>query len=255
MKLIERTIDIQTEDGTCDSYVVYPEGQGAWPAVLFLMDGFAVRPYLNEMAKTIAEQGYYVLQPNLFYRNKRAPVLDVQFPIQMDQLDAARTQLRTLISGYAPSLSLKDTESFLSFLGKQKEVLSGKIGITGYCMGGGMAIRAAGSFPKQVAVVTSFHGGNLATDLPASPHTYLKNCEAELYIANADNDSSIPAEQIERLRHELNQSKVRYEMETYSGAIHGFTMKDLPAYNEEALQRHWTKLFEYFNRNLKSDQK
>ena len=60
----------------------------------------------------------------------------------------------------------------------------------------------------------------------------------------------MPPEQIERLKTALEQSGIRYEMELYSGASHGFTMADLPAYNEPALRRRWEKLFEFLENYL-----
>ena len=77
------------------------------------------------------------------------------------------------------------------------------------------------------------------------------SAQAELYIANADNDPSLPPEQIERLRNELTRLGKKFEMETYPSAAHGFTMADLPVYNAEALSKHWQKLFALFDRNLK----
>ena len=92
----------------------------------------------------------------------------------------------------------------------------------------------------------------MATDAPDSPHRLLNHVKAELYIAHADNDKSMPPEQIERLRSALEQAGVRYEAELYSGGSHGFTMADLPAYNETLLKRHWDKLLNLFERSLGS---
>jgi carboxymethylenebutenolidase len=139
---------------------------------------------------------------------------------------------------------------FPRFLSREKEVQPGKIGMTGYCMGGGLAVRAAIRYPDRVAAVASFHAGKLASDTPDSPHLLLDRIKAELYIAHADNDKSMPAEQIEILRNALERSGIRYEAELYEGAAHGFTMADLPAYNEAALKRHWVKLFELLGRCL-----
>ena len=116
-------------------------------------------------------------------------------------------------------------------------------------MGGGLAIRTAARYPDRVIAAASFHGAKLATEGPDSPHLLLGQIKAELYIAHADGDQNMTPEQIERLRMALERSGLKFEAELYTGAAHGFTMADLPAYNEAALKRHWVKLFELLERS------
>src|SRR5690349_3783273 len=70
-------VDVPTEDGVADAYLVVPDGDGPFPGVLFYMDAFGLRPRLREMAERIAERGYAVLVPNLLYRGGRAPIADL----------------------------------------------------------------------------------------------------------------------------------------------------------------------------------
>ena len=246
-------VDIKTPDGICDTYIAYPEDSGSYPAVLFFMDGFGPRAYLYEMVKAIASRGFYVLLPNMFYRIGRVPVVDIKFPVRPEDMPEIIKKVMPLFQTFTPELGMRDTAVFLDFLAQQKQVLPGKIAVTGYCLGGGLAIRTAIQYPDRVAVASSFHAGNLATETPNSPHHFLSQIKAELYIAHADNDKSMPPEQIERLNKALEQSGIKYEVEIYKGAAHGFTMADLPAYNEAALKRHWEKLFNLLERSLPSD--
>jgi carboxymethylenebutenolidase len=247
-----KTIDIQARSGKCDSFVALPAGAGPFPAVLFLMDAFGLRPWLEEMAQTIAAKGYYVLVPNLFYRTRRSPVVKGNFPARPEDLPALHEQIMPLVRSLSGKQMMEDTGSFLDFLSQQKEAKADKVALTGYCMGGRMGLLAAAEFPDRVAAVASFHGGNLATEAPDSPHQLLSKVKAELYFGHADNDKSMPKEQIDRLESALKGSGLRYESELYTGAAHGFTMRDLPAYNEGALEKHWEKLFALLDRALKS---
>src|SRR5918993_357299 len=61
-------ISIRTADGDCRSWVFTPDGTGSWPAAIFYMDGLAIRPTLFDMAQRLADGGYVVLLPDLFYR-------------------------------------------------------------------------------------------------------------------------------------------------------------------------------------------
>ncbi len=85
---------------------------------------------------------------------------------------------------------VSDAGAFLEFLAAQKEVKSGSpVGLTGYCMGGGMVMRTAAHYAERVASAASFHGGRLATASPDSPHHLVHRITAELYFGHADQDS------------------------------------------------------------------
>jgi dienelactone hydrolase len=73
--MIERELDIATQDGAMNTYTVRPDDGGPLPVVLMLMDAPGVREALREICRRIAQSGYYVLLPNLFYRTTREFVL------------------------------------------------------------------------------------------------------------------------------------------------------------------------------------
>jgi carboxymethylenebutenolidase len=114
-----------------------------------------------------------------------------------------------------------------------------------------MAITAAGAFPDRVAAAISFHGGNLATDAPDSPHLAAPKIKGELYIAAADNDHSYPPEMAAKFEEALDQAGVTYRAETYEGAGHGWMKTDFPVYDEAAAQRGWAEMLALFGRVLK----
>lgn len=240
-------IDITTPDGVCDSYVSYPDAGGPYPAVLFYMDGIGFRPVLHRMADRIAARGYYVLLPNMFYRLGRAVQVEAADVLKPEN----RPKLMERVQSMTPERVLRDAEAFLEFLDVRPEVRpGGRIGLTGYCMGGGMALRTAVRFPDRVAAAASFHGGRLATDAPDSPHRGVGRITAELYFGHADQDQSMPPADITRLDEALTAAKVRYQAELYEGALHGFTMTDLPVYDKAAEDKHWHRLLALYERTL-----
>lgn len=239
-------LDIPTNDGSCDAFLASPKGTGPFPAVLFLMDGFGLRPYLNEMAVRLASEGFIVLQPNILYRAKRSPIVDLQFPLSPDQMPQARDQMLPLVKSFNPEKGVEDIGLFLDLLSKQAH-FNGKIGVTGYCMGGGLALRAAARYNDKIQAAASFHAGNLATEAADSPHTHLSKIRAAVYVAHADHDGSMPPEQMERFQKAVDASGLNAKVEMYPGAPHGYTMKDLPAYRADALERHWKELLKLFS--------
>ncbi len=62
-------IAITMAEGECQSYLLTPPGNGPWPAVIFYMDAGGIRPAMVEMAQRLADAGYLVLLPDLFYRH------------------------------------------------------------------------------------------------------------------------------------------------------------------------------------------
>jgi len=64
----DEQITIRTRDGACPAHVMTPGGDGPWPAIIFYMDGGGIRPAVIEMAQRLADVGYIVLLPDLFYR-------------------------------------------------------------------------------------------------------------------------------------------------------------------------------------------
>ncbi|MFJ3272507.1 dienelactone hydrolase family protein [Streptomyces sp. NPDC086776] len=244
------SVDIPTQDGTADAYLTHPDDGAPHPAVLLYMDAYGIRPHLKKMADRVARAGYTVLVPNVFYRHGRAPVVELP-----DVIDSARRpeifeRLGPIITSLTPDLAMHDADAYLRRLTACPLTTDGPVGITGYCMGAGLALRTAGTYPKRVAAVAGFHGGRLATDSPDSPHLLADRITAEVYFGHADQDPSLPPEQINRLDEALTAGGVRHRCEVYTGAHHGFTQADTAAYDSTADKRHWTALLALLDRTL-----
>ena len=242
------TVDIATRDGVADAYLVRPDDEGVYPAVLLYQDAFGLRPRLREMADRIAERGYVVLTPNLLYRGGRSPQFDLSGLADPDRRAEVIGRIMPFVAGLDNEKLVSDAGSYLDFLAAREDVAPGPVVIVGYCMGGLNALLTIEAYPERVKAIASFHGARLATDQPNSPHLKVGTITGELYLAFADNDHSMPAEQIEKLTAALDAAGVRYTSEVYKGAEHGFTMADTAAYNEEAEKRHWTTLFDLLDR-------
>ena len=241
------TIEIDTPDGVADAYLARPEEGQRHPGVLFIMDAYGLRPRIEEMADRIAERGYVVLAPNVFYRAGRSPV--IPFPDFSDE--GARGEffkhVRPLMEELTPERVAADGVAYLDELARHSD---GPVAITGYCMGVRLGIRIAAAHPDRVAALAGFHGGGLVTDDTYSPHKAVASIRADLYLGHADNDGSNSPEQIAALDAALDAAGVDHTTELYEGAAHGYTMSDTPAYNEQAAERHFTALFDLLGRSI-----
>jgi carboxymethylenebutenolidase len=240
-----KTIEIQTADGVADASLTRPDDGDRHPGVLLIMDAFGLRPRIEDMADRIAERGYAVLAPNVFYRAGRAPVLPFPDMTKDDARAGFFKEVRPLMNQLTPERIAADGSAYLDELAK---VADEPVAITGYCMGVRLGLRIAAAHPDRVAALAGFHGGGLVTDDPQSPHHSADALRAELYFGHADQDPSNSAEQIAQLNATLDKAGVRYRSEVYEGAAHGYTMSDTPVYDEQASERHFTALFDLLDR-------
>jgi carboxymethylenebutenolidase len=241
-------VTIQTTDGECETHVLTPDGTGPWPAIIIYMDAGGIRPTLLDMAARLAGNGYVVLVPDLFYRfGPYGPLVPKELFASGDFMAVIGPLMATTDNRKAA----EDSKALLAYLDSRGDVAGSKIGTVGFCMGGGVALTVAGTFPDRVAAAASFHGGNLATDAPTSPHLLAPKIAAEVYVAGADHDSSYPPEMADRLEKALTEAGVDYRAEIYAGAAHGWMKPDFPIYDEAAAERGWREMLALFDRTLR----
>jgi carboxymethylenebutenolidase len=244
--MTQRDVSITTPDGTCGASLHTPAGTGPWPAVIMFPDAGGVRDTFHDMAQRLADLGYAVLLPDPYYRS--GPFA----PFDMDTAfadPAERKRLMDLIATVTKEAATRDTGAYLEFLARQPEVADTKVGTTGYCMGGGMALNAAGRFPDRVGAAASFHGGYIASEAPDSPHLLAGEMTATVYVAGARDDGSFDDVQFQRLQTALTEAGVDHTLVTYPAA-HGFAVPDNPTYDEAAATRHWDALEELYGTAL-----
>lgn len=240
-------VTIHTRDGDCRAYVMSPTGDGPWPAVIFYGDAGGIRPAMLEMATQLADAGHVVLLPDLFYRyGPYGPLV----PVEVFKGDVAAI-LGPLMATTGTDKAAEDTAAFLAYLDTRKDIAGASIGAVGFCMGGGMAIASAAAYPERFKAVASFHGGNLATDAPTSPHLRVPELAAEVYIASAEKDGSYPPAMAARLEAALTAAGVTYRAEEYAGALHGWMVTDFPVYDAAAAERGWQAMLALFGRTLR----
>ena len=239
---------VPTPDGSCPSVLVTPDGEGPWPAVIVFMDAGGVRPAIISMAEHLAGLGYAVLVPEMYYRHGSYKPFDFATAFSDD---AERARLFSMIGSLTKAMAASDTGAFLEFLAGRPEVAGTKVGTTGYCMGGGLSLTAAAHHPDRIVAAASFHGGNLATDAPDSPHLVVGRITGRVLVAGAEEDDSFPPEQAEALEAALTEGGVEHTLEIYP-AHHGFAVPDNPTYDEAAATRHWQALEELYGATLKA---
>ena len=133
---MRRDLQIKTSDGTAKAALFHPDGAATGKAlrgVILYMDAMGPRDALYSMAQRLADAGYVVLLPDLFYRSGEYGPFDGSSFAN----DTSRAQIMKMITETTQDMTKRDTAAFLTVL--EGEGIFGPIGVVGYCMGGGRA--------------------------------------------------------------------------------------------------------------------
>jgi carboxymethylenebutenolidase len=239
---MKQSLTIDTADGSAPASLYRPQdGSAPRAGVLFFMDAMGPREAMDIMGQRLADAGYLVLLPDLFYRfGSYGPFSGSSFGDE-----TSRNQLIRMITETTQEMTVRDTEAFLKVF--DGEGVGQSLGVVGYCMGGSRALSVAGCYPDRFAAAASFHGANLASEAPDSPHLLADRLKARVFVGTADVDDSFPVEQSTRLAEALRTAHVDFAIESFVGVQHGWTVPDRDGvYDERGAERHWTRLTQLF---------
>jgi carboxymethylenebutenolidase len=213
--------------GTMRGYLVQPDGAGPFPAVLVIHENRGLNPYIEDVARRAATQGFLALAPDGL-----SPVGG--YPGNDD--DA-----RALQSGLDQGKLRTDMLNSARYL-KAHALSAGKLGVTGFCWGGGTANFLAVTLGADLHAAVPFYG--------AAPETArVPAIKAPLLIQYAGNDERINA-MWPAFEAALKANGIRYEMHMYPGTQHGFHNNSTPRYNEAAAALAWERTIAFFKKHL-----
>ncbi len=241
----ERTVEIATADGRMPTFVTHPEADGRHPAVVLYMDALGIREELKDMARRIGTVGYYVLLPNLFYRDGGPSFDPALLPTRGPDPEMMR-----LNHALSHAQVLADTRALLDFLAAEPAASRGAMAAIGWCMGGRHALAAAGSFPDRIKAMASLHGGHQVSERPDSAHLLIPGIQGECYFGFAAEDPLAPPEHQQVIAEALARHEIPHQIEVHPGTLHGFTFALRHCYHKAAAERVWERLFALLHRRL-----
>ena len=209
--------------------------------MIVIMEAFGLNDHIKDVAERIAREGYVAIAPDLYYR-------EPQNVVGYDQLEAAIGLMQKLVDDKV----IADLRAVIDHLKAQTFVNGGRIGITGFCMGGRIAFLAACKFPEEIKAAVPFYGGNIAADLPAAPLNFARDLKAPLLCFFGEKDPYIPLAQVQKIEDTLRTLGKLYEINVYAGADHGFFCDDRASYHPDAAKDAWEKTKAWFEKHLKS---
>jgi carboxymethylenebutenolidase len=235
----EYEIPIETQDGVMTTFVVHPDEGGPFTVAFVYHDGIGYREQVKQNARRFAEDGYFVVVPDLFYREGETISFD---PMRHRTDDAYRAELMRVIASVTPDGVMADTVTALPVIDGHPASAEAPMVCVGYCMGARLALHAAAAMPDEFVAAACIHPGTLATD-------ELGRIRGEVLVAFAEVDQSVTAANVDEFRREFEAAGVEGVVERWPGT-HGFAMADLPVYDEEASERHFARTLELWRRAL-----
>jgi carboxymethylenebutenolidase len=200
---------------------------GKLPAVLVVHENRGLNPYIEDVARRLAVEGYLAFAPDALFPLGGYPGDEDKARSAFAQLDQAKTR--------------EDFVAAATFL-KGRGESSGKLGVVGFCYGGGIANLLATRVPDLAAAVP-FYGSAPSTDAVPS-------IGAELLLHFAENDERINAAWL-AYEAALKAAGKRYQAFKYAGTQHGFHNDTTPRYDEAAAKLAWQRTLALFNRTLR----
>jgi carboxymethylenebutenolidase len=243
--VIVQETEISTAEGMTPTFYAHPDGDGPFPAIILYMDAPGIREELRNFARRIADQGYFCLLPDMYYR-----LGTTRFNLAKRD-DAMSVVIKACMNSITNELVIRDTKDWLTYLNDHPKVSSGPKGCVGYCMSGKFVLSAVGAYPDEFAAGATLYGVGMVTDQPDSPHLLADQIQAALFMSFAEDDPLVPDNVMPDLKTCLDAHKVTYQLEVPSGTKHGFCFPERAAYVKDAAEDVWVKLFELYERRLK----
>ncbi len=215
--------------GTMRGYLVQPaKRSGKLPGILVVHENRGLNPHIKDIARRLAKADFVAFAPDALTPLGGYPGDEDKAREAFSNLDQAKTR-----------------EDFVAAAGylKKRPECTGKIGVVGFCWGGGIANMLATRLPDLGAAVPFY--GNQPTAEDAA------KIKAPLLIHYAEKDDRInagwPAYEAA-----LKANNVKYQMYQYPGTQHGFNNDTTPRFDEAAAKLAWQRTIDFFNKNLRS---
>ena len=228
-----KTISYKRPDGkTLEGYLAEPAQGASAPGMVVIQEWWGLNDQIKGVADRLAKAGYRALVPDL-YRGKKA--------LEANEAEHLMTNLNF---GDAAGQDVRGAVQQLKTTG------SGKVGVTGFCMGGALTLLSAANVPEADAAV-AWYG------FPPLEYIDPKKIKAPLMGHYATDDVPFPIAKVDELEKKLREANVKFEFHRYK-AKHAFAneeanSKKLPIveYNREAAELAWKRTLEFLDRHLK----
>lgn len=227
------TIELTSGKEKIKAYVVMPEGKGPYPGLLVIQEWWGLNDWMKEKARHLAAQGYVAIVPDLYRGNVATEMASA----------------RKLMMGMPQDRALRDLKAATDVLADMKEVNKDKLGVIGWCMGGGLALQTSLVDKRLKACVICY--GRIVTDADK-----LEPLNAAVLGIFGKEDKGIPIADVRKFGEALKKAGKSVEAIREYEAGHGFMRekngpKDNPEYRAGPAKEAWKEIDKFFDKKLK----
>jgi carboxymethylenebutenolidase len=219
-------------DGTIlHGYLAQPADAGVYPAVLMVHEWWGLNAEIVEMADTLAEEGYVVLAPDTYRGSAASTVpgaLYLRLNVPEERVDS-------------------DMQAAFSYLAALENVDAARIGVMGFCYGGGVALRHAVLNPA-IAATINLYGDTIAD---ATGFGALRESGRPILGIFGEDDNQIPVAEVEAFETALTGADIPHEVTIYPGVGHAFVNPEAIA-EAGAAQEAWAQILAFLDANLRN---
>jgi carboxymethylenebutenolidase len=229
-RLTTSTVEFDSPKGTgkVKGYFARPaSAKGKLPGVLVIHENRGLNPHIEDIARRIALEGFDAFAPDELTSAGGYPGDEDKARELFGKVDQAKA-VEDFIAGFGTLKSRADC--------------TGKVGVVGFCWGGGMTNKLAVNIP-EVAAAVPFYGAQPKAEEVAK-------IKAPMLIHYAEKDERIDAG-IPAFEEALKANKVKYQIFTYPGTQHGFNNDTTPRFDKAAAATAWKRTIDFFKKNLK----
>ena len=231
-----QTITLQVKDANdMNAFVVTPEGNGPFPAVIVFQEAFGVNHHIRDVAQRIAAEGYIAIAPELFHRTAE-PGLELSY--------TDFSKVMPHFQPLTPEHLINDATATFEWLQAQDNVVKDKIGCIGFCLGGRVSFIANSALPLAASV--SFYGGytHVIADMAATLHG------PQLFFWGGK-DTHILPEHVDTVINAVKKAGKDYINVVISYADHAFFCDARPSFHPQAAAEAWGMTTAFLKNKLK----
>ena len=229
--LMDQMVQYPGEGVTLKAYLATPQGAGSRPSMVVVQEWWGLNDHIKDVTKRFAQEGYVAIAPDLYSR--------LGHKLTTDSNEAGQ-----LMNSLSQENGLKDLKATLSFLKGRNDVNTNKIGVIGFCMGGGYALMLP-CVSSDIKAAVPFYG-----PVP-NPDTPISNLDAPVLYIFGEDDGWITKADVERLRNALKHYQKPGEIKTYPDCPHAFFNDTRPdVYKQAEAQDAWSRTLAFFRKHL-----
>jgi carboxymethylenebutenolidase len=243
--IVEGTVRVAGVDQTpIPVYEAYPATEGDFPVVMVISEVWGLHEYIKDVTRRYAKEGYYAVAPELFSREggNLAAEPDIQKVLKV-VFDAPLTRI------------IGDLAATAEYARKQPAARGDRIGVTGFCWGGGVTLIFP-AFYKDTSAAVAYYGAPARAykddGKAVSALDVASRVPCPVMLLHGEADQGIPLADVDKEEAALQAAGRTVEKHVYPAAPHGFHADYRPTYRPDVAKDAWSRTLAWFQKYLKA---